>query len=106
MRRFLASALAAGILATPFSAFAFPFGGQAFIYRDCPINGTKQVELSGPRGGSYVWTGSTRTYKFGPPSHTGQWILGLAGIPYFCIFSIFPLTVYPGIAITMMGSSQ
>src|SRR3989344_5672727 len=57
-----------------------------------------------PFGGA-IGTTATKTYQFGPPSHAGQWLLGLAGAPYYCIYRISPLTVYTGISITMMGSS-
>ena len=106
MKRTLAASLAGVLLALPAVALAFPFGGQIYLFRDCPFNGTKHMEVGGPRGGEFIWVaGSTRTYQFGPPSRAGQWVLGLAGVPYYCIFSIFPLTVFSGVAVTMMGSS-
>ena len=92
-------------LLVPMATLAFPFGGQIYIYRDCIFNGTKHVEVGGPRGGEFIWTTGTKTYQFGPPSRAGQWILGLSGIPYFCLFSIDPLIAFSGVAITMMGSS-
>jgi hypothetical protein len=89
----------------PRNVEAFPFGGQASIVRPC-YNQAIYSMLGPPRGGPFIWTGSTRTYQFGPPSHAGQWLLGLAGAPYFCIIKIQPLTVWPGTHIIMMGSSQ
>ena len=92
-------------LAYPAFAFAFPFGGQASTVVPC-YNQAIYANLGPPRGGPYVWTTSTKTYKFGPPTHAGQWLLGLAGAPYYCIVSIQPVIVWPGTYITMMGSSQ
>jgi hypothetical protein len=63
------------------------------------------ARLGPPRGGDYIWTPATKTYQFGPPSFAGQWLLGLASAPYYCIVSIEPVIVWPGIAIDMMGSS-
>ena len=91
---------------TPAVAHAFPFGGQAGIVLPCIYNSTIYASLGPPRGGEYIWTTATRTYQFGPPTHAGQWLLGLAGAPYYCIYSILPIRVFSGIAITMMGSSQ
>ncbi len=90
----------------PRTTEAFPFGGQASIVLPCLYNSTIYAELGPPIGGNYVWTTATQTYQFGPPRHGGQWVLGLAGVPYYCIYSISPLITYPAIAITMMGSSQ
>ena len=87
------------------TAHAFPFGGAIGTIHVCPYNSTIYVNLGPPRGGEYIWTTATKTYQFGPPSHAGQWLLGLAGAPYYCIYRISPLTVYTGISITMMGSS-
>ena len=101
----VAASLVAVTLMFPFAAFAFPFGGQASQVIFC-YNSAIWANLGPPRGGQFVWTPSTVTYAFGPPSHAGQWILGLAGAPYYCLVSIEPIIVFTGIAITMMGSSQ
>jgi hypothetical protein len=98
-------AVCAVILALPRFAYAFPFGGQAYIVAPC-FNVAIYANLGPPRGGPFVWTPTTVTYENGPPTHPGQWILGLAGVPYFCIVNITPLTIWPGTYITMMGSSQ
>ena len=90
----------------PLFVQAYPFGGQARVVLPCYYNSTIYAYLGPPRGGEYVWTTATRTYNFGPPRHGGQWLLGLAGAPYFCIYKVQPLTVYSATAITMMGSSQ
>jgi len=88
----------------PSLAFAFPFGGQTSTVVDC-YNVATFVRLGAPRGGDYIWTPSTRTYQFGRPSFTGQWDLGVASAPTFCIVSIEPIIVWEGSAIVMMGSS-
>ncbi|PIR84189.1 hypothetical protein COU18_00335 [Candidatus Kaiserbacteria bacterium CG10_big_fil_rev_8_21_14_0_10_51_14] len=107
MSRALISFVATTLLFTsiPFVAFAFPFGGQISIFRPC-FNQAIYALIGPPRGGPYIWTPSTLTYQFGPPSHPGQSILGLAGIPYYCLVSVQPIEVWPGIYIMMMGSSQ
>lgn len=89
----------------PLIASAFPFGGQAseviFCYNDAIF-----AQLGPPIGGPYLWTPATKTYQFGPPTHSGQWVLGNAGPPYFCLVSILPIITYAGTDIVMMGSSQ
>lgn len=95
-----------GLLALPIFAYAFPFGGQASLVHRC-YNQTIYVVLGPPIGGPYVWVaGFTKTYQFGPPAHSGQWLLGLAGAPYACVYEIEPLDVRAATAIIMMGSSQ
>lgn len=89
----------------PVAALAFPFGGAISTIIPC-YNDAIYAAVGPPRGGEFIWTPSTVTYRFGPPSHAGQWLLGLAGAPYYCLVSIVPINVIPGIAITMMGSSQ
>ena len=92
-------------LIMPQVTLAFPFGGQASIVIPC-YNQTIYALLGPPIGGPFVWTPSTKTYQFGPPSHAGQWLLGLAGPLYECLVSIDPIIVYSATAILMMGSSQ
>ena len=105
MRR-LACMFAIVALVLPVAAYAYPFGGQASIVLPCYYNSTIFMRLGPPIGGDFVWTTATRTYQFGPPTHAGQWILGLAGAPYYCLYSIAPEITYNAIAIIMMGSSQ
>lgn len=88
----------------PSFAFAFPFGGQTSTVVPC-YNAAIFAQVGAPRGGSYIWTPATKTYQFGPPSFSGQWLLGLASAPYYCIVSIAPVIVWAGVAIDMMGSS-
>ena len=93
------------LLLTPLAALAFPFGGRIGIVKPC-YNSAIYANLGPPRGGPYIWSTGTKTYQFGPPSHGGQWLLGLASAPYYCIISIQPIIVWPGTYITMMGSSR
>ena len=101
------TSVAIGILAVlfPVLAYAFPFGGQISTIVPC-YNQAIYSMLGPPVGGPYIWTPATKTYEFGPPSHSGQWLLGLASAPYYCLVSIQPIIVWAGIAIDMMGSSQ
>ena len=89
----------------PALALAFPFGGNASMVIPC-YNNAIYALLGPPIGGPYLWTPSTQTYAFGPPTHAGQWLLGNAGPPYFCLVSVLPIITYPGTDIIMMGSSQ
>lgn len=92
-------------LLLPSFAYAAPFGGRISQIIPC-YNNAIYANVGAPRGGQYIWTPATRTYRFGPPSHAGQYILGLSGIPYYCLVSIVPIDTLPGISIMMMGSSQ
>jgi len=106
MKSLRVAAFACAILvAFPVSVFAAPFGGQISQVIFC-YNDAIWANVGPPRGGQYVWTPSTVTYEFGPPSHSGQWLLGLASAPYYCLVSIQPIIVFTGTAISMMGSSQ
>lgn len=105
MRTSLALLLLASTLIPSAFAHAFPFGGQITLFHVC-YNETLFARLSPPVPGDYVWTKATRTYQFGPPKSTGQWLLGLTGIPFDCLWSVSPIFPVPAIAIMMMGSSQ
>ncbi|MFA7309597.1 MAG: hypothetical protein WC050_01695 [Candidatus Paceibacterota bacterium] len=99
--------LASGLIGLlfPALALAFPFGGRATQVSPC-YNNAIIAYVGAPRGGVYIWTPSTRTYQFGAPTHAGQWLLGLASAPYYCIISVVPIDVRAGIAIQMLGTSQ
>lgn len=104
-RNLTAAAIGILLLVIPFSARAYPFGGQVGTIMPC-FNVAIYAILGPPRGGAYLWTPETATYQFGPPTHTGQWVLGLTSVPYICLVWPAPLFVLPGIGIAMMGSSQ
>lgn len=90
----------------PRPAEAFPWGGATQQVIFC-WNNVIWASVGPPRGGLYIWVPSvTRTYNYGPPRHSGQWLLGLAAPPYFCIVSPLPLIVFTGIIMTMLGSSR
>lgn len=91
-------------LVFPIFAYAIPFGGSIGVLLPC-YNTAIFTLLGPPRGGQYIWSPATRTYQFGPPRAVGQWLLGLASAPYYCVYSIFPVLVAPGLHIDMMGSS-
>lgn len=93
------------VFVVPFISYAYPFGGSASEVHRC-YNRTIYVVLGPPRGGIFVWTSSTHSYAFGPPTHAGQWLLGLAGAPYICLYTIVPIDVRAADTIIMHGSSQ
>ena len=99
---FLASVLFVG---SPQRVEAFPWGGQFQQVIPC-FNSVIWALTGPPRGGAFIWVpGATRTYNYGPPSGAGQYGIGLAAPPYFCIVSPLPLIVFPGIIMTMLGTS-
>ncbi len=82
------------------------FGGQASQVIYC-YNDVIWAKVGPPRGGKYIWSPAvTRTYEYGPPSHAGQWLLGLFGSPYVCVVTRFPYILFPGNFMTMLGSSR
>jgi hypothetical protein len=94
------------LLFMPLRADAYPFGGDIRHIKGC-YNQVIYVVLGPPKGGKFVWSFSTRTYQFGGPRRTGQWLLGLSGAPYYCIYDLGPpLTILNADRIFMMGSSQ
>lgn len=64
------------------------------------------ANIGGPIGGAYIWTPATQTYQHGRPTHPGQWLLGLSSINYYCLVSIQPVFVLPGVGIMMLGTSE
>lgn len=105
MRSVLATFLALLLMAPSAASAANVFGGKVSASIPC-FNVATWNKVGDPRGGIYIWIPKvTRTYPFGAPG-SGRWTLGLYGIPYFCIVSIAPLIVFPGIAMTMQGSSR
>ncbi len=93
-------------LSLPVPSRAALLGGQTSVVLPCIYNATIYAVVGPPYGGAFVWTTATKTYPFGAPRRSGQWLLGLSGVPYFCIYSIAPLITFPAISITMMGSSH
>ncbi len=105
MRRAIASGLVLLALTMPIpAAAANVFGGRVGASFPC-FNAAIWTTVGAPRGGLYIWTAATKTYPYGLP-RSGKYVLGLYGIPYFCIVRIAPLFVLPGISMTMVGSSR
>ncbi|OGG69132.1 hypothetical protein A3F27_03430 [Candidatus Kaiserbacteria bacterium RIFCSPHIGHO2_12_FULL_53_13] len=107
IRRAVASVLLCGalLLSAPAPALAYPFGGQASIVLPC-FNVAILAIIGAPIDGWYIWTTATETFNNGPPTSSGQWLLGLTSIPYICLVWPAPIILVPGMAISMMGSSQ
>ena len=85
-----------------------PMGGPVTdILRNC-FDGVTWVAVGAPRPGWYIhMQGVTRTYTFGPPTHIGQFLLGLYAPKKFCAKNVgMGLITLPGLLITMMGSSM
>ena len=85
-----------------------PMGGPITdILRGC-FDGVTWVVVGAPRPGWYIhMQGVTRTYTFGPPTHLGQFLLGLYAPKKFCAKNVgMGLITLPGLLITMMGSSM
>lgn len=57
---------------------------------------------------SYIWTPFTVTKLYGPPTHPGQQVLGLADVPFVCFigggFFSSPVPLY-GLRMTTVGTS-
>jgi hypothetical protein len=106
IRRFVAALVlcASLVFSAPNLAFAYPFGGETSLVLPC-WNVAILTLIGDPNAGFYLWTTATETFNNGPPTHGGQWLLGLASIPYICLLLPLPVIVWTGIAIDMMGSS-
>jgi hypothetical protein len=101
----IAGACVLGLSFSPRLTQAFPFGGQASLVQQC-VNGVTYLMLGPPVGGPYILSPTTLRYDFKTPPHVGQWFLGIAGAPDFCVVSVFPTVIFPGTYISMTGSSQ
>ena len=94
------------VSALPPKAHAFPWGGQFNAVIPC-FNAATWVDVGAPRGGEFIWVpGATQTYQYGAPSRAGQYGIGLAAPPYFCLVSPLPLIIFTGTIMTMVGTSQ
>lgn len=95
------------LLLVPIAASAAgPFGGDSALVIFCRNGSSIYDELTGPVGGPFLWTPATRTFQFGPPTHSGQWLLGISGPLDLCLVTVDPIFTLPATAIVMMGSSQ
>ena len=110
MKRLLPTFVMVLMLVIPLSASAGllsgTFGGKVTLFFPCIFNIPPATweTVGPPKGGIYVWSPLTKTFN-GPPA-PGKWVLGISGIPYFCLFSIAPLFAFPGISMVMVGTSN
>jgi hypothetical protein len=100
--------VATALFFTPTPANAqLAFGGMiVFMYYGCYEG--NWIILGTPTPGSYMYTYGTLSYENGPPSHIGQWLLGMsAGFltctiqcgPSPCVIGGGPLILYHGSSI-------
>jgi hypothetical protein len=91
-----------------------PFGGMIlFLFPACiPYGGNaggSHIILGPPTAGKYMWSpGISFSYLWGPPSHIGQWLLGMSGPMTACVFMtpVGPQMYDWGWLILFHGSSQ
>lgn len=88
----------------PCAAYALPIGGQVSQLLPC-YNTAIYAYLGPPLGGPYIWIPATETFPNGAPSFIGQWVIGTALPPNYCLYSIAPVRSNAGLTIIMMGSS-
>lgn len=62
-----------------------PFGGRITMMRYCLCNASYLLTVGPPKGGSFMYSPVSYSYAYGPPSHVGQWLLGMAGPTMLCI---------------------
>jgi len=93
------------VLFPPNTTHASLWGGRFEAVIPC-WNNAIYVAVSAPLGGAFLWTPVTKTYEHGAPSHAGQYGLGLAGPPYMCIVSPYPVVVLSGTMMLMIGTSK
>lgn len=58
-----------------------PFGGQILAMKPCLnfATGSFHITLGPPKGGSFIYqVGISLSYLNGPPTHPGQWLLGMS----------------------------
>jgi len=94
------------VISIPKQAGAFPWGGRFNTVIKC-WNDVTWVQVGPPRGGTFIWDPTvTETYAYGPPQHAGQYGLGLAAPPYWCVITPTPVNLKYGIIMTMLGTSR
>ena len=84
-----------------------PFGGAVGTIYFCQFDNIIYVDIGPPRGGPHLWSSQTKTYDYGPPSHSGQWLLGLrTGVMHVCVVTRTPsLWLESGMLMLIEGSS-
>jgi len=111
----LALALFAVLLSPVFAyaATGISFGGKVVSVIPCisPFGPSLQVTIvpAGALPTSYIWTPATITLQAGPPTHSGQQILGNADIPFACVipspFFFIPALTLFGLRMQIIGTS-
>jgi len=98
---FLASSL-------PYPAEAIrPFGGPiTWYFPGC--NQGSLLYVGPPVGGQFMYTGSSKSFLFGPPTHVGQYLLGMSAGYLVCTVpcKIGACPIGGGELILFHGSSQ
>lgn len=82
-----------------------PFGGAITSVFFCI--GAEWITIGPPTPMSLMYAPGSLSYAYGPPSHIGQWLLGLATAPLVC-FEPCPVGACPvggGLFILFHGSS-
>ena len=70
------------------SGVGMPFGGSIISILPC-INGAMYLVLGPPSPGPYIYqAGVSRSYRNGPPTHPGQWLLGMAAPGGVCTHGV------------------
>lgn len=82
-----------------------PFGGMIQFIISCDHGRSRWIILGPPNGGRFIYKfGQSKSYEYGPPSHPGQWLLGMAGSRTKC--RLGPNTDLYGRFIQFHGSSR
>lgn len=114
MRRRFVVVMIAIVCVLPLSAHAIYFGGPVIPF-PCPLGPTgvcvclnvaTYVVVGPPRPGAFVWSLVSKTYASGPAWTAGQYVLGRASVPYFCVLSVLPTIVVPGLHVDFLGTSR
>ena len=87
----------------PILPLACPYGLPGAC--KCFNGNATYITVGLPRPGILVWTPLSRTYRSGPPLIAGQYVLGSATVPYYCVANVFPVVVLPGLHIDFLGTS-
>jgi hypothetical protein len=86
----------------PISAFAqVPFGGP--ITSIIPCDEGLELYLGPPTPGSFMYSGGSVSFAYGPPTHVGQFLLGVASGFLLCTVGGTPIG--GGLLILYHGSS-
>lgn len=79
-----------------------PFGGPIIVPTICDEG--MHITIGPPTPMPLMWVPGTVSFAFGPPSHTGQFLLGMTG--GFMICTDFGVPINGGLLILFHGSSE